>query len=311
MTVKAVSMIPILDRSENRRNDDAMLTVAREDPDSRFILFNVDQALLNRDSAEPVVFTGQQLKDLDLSNQAAVLLGFYGDIAWFGLDIQGVGASAQGEVDGFERFTNEGDFVSLASIDSLVKQETWALLAQARSLLAWNRGTAHCPICGGSTIARNGGYHRICLNSNCARTHFPRTDPAVIVRVLHADRCLLARQPRFRDGLRSVIAGFVEPGESFEDAVRREVREEAGLEVGPVRYLGSQPWPFPMSIMIAFEACALSDAITIDGNELESAAWYTRNDAREEMAAGTLVLPSLKSIARQMIDGWLANKDSL
>ena len=105
-----------------------------------------------------------------------------------------------------------------------------------------------------------------------------------------------------------MIAGFVEPGESLEGTVRREVGEEVGLEVGEIRYLGSQPWPFPMSLMIAFEARALSDAIRIDGNELEAAEWYTRNGAKEEISAGRLVLPSRKSIARRMIDGWLAER---
>jgi len=304
-------MIPNLDRSEGRRSNEEILLIAVADPRSHFILLNGDRALLCRDSIDPVVFTGKQMRDWNLPTQAAVLLGFDGEIAWFGLDVQDIASPEHGEADEFTSFASHGEFVSLGPIEAPVEQDTWALLSQARALLAWNRATAHCPSCGSPTTAKKAGYHRLCLNSGCGRTHFPRTDPAVIVRVLHGDRCLLARQPRFRPGLRSVLAGFVEPGESLEDTVRREVGEEVGLGLGNVRYLGSQPWPFPMSMMIAFEAHALSDAIHIDRNELEEAAWYTRGVAHEEILAGRLVLPSVKSIARRMIDGWLAEQESI
>jgi NAD+ diphosphatase len=302
-------MIPNLDRSEGRRANEAALTAAVVDPCSRFILLNGDRALLSRDTIEPVVFTGKQIGDWNLPTHAAVLLGFDSETAWFGLDVQDA-SPGQGEADEFTSYESHGEFVPLGLIEAPVEQETWALLSQASALLAWNRATAHCPICGSPTVARNGGYHRLCIDSGCGRTHFPRTDPAVIVRVLHGDRCLLARQPRFRPGLRSVIAGFVEPGESLEVSVRRETSEEVGLEVGDIRYLGSQPWPFPMSMMIAFEARALSDVIHIDGNELEAADWFTRDEVNHEILSGRLVLPSVKSIARRMIDGWLAEQES-
>lgn len=304
-------MIPILDHSEERRVNEDLLAIAVADPRSCFILLNGDQALLDRGCVAPVVLTGKQLQERNLSPQSSVLLGFHGDVAWLAFDIQDISSSDQGEVDEFASFADQGHFVRLSSIDQPVAPEVWNLLSQARALLAWNRGTAHCPLCGGATVSQSGGYHRVCLNVACGKTHFPRTDPAVIVRVLHKDRCLLARQPRFRPGLRSVIAGFVEPGESFEETVHREVLEEVGLEVNGIVYLGSQPWPFPMSIMIAFEAHALSDAITIDGNELESAAWYSREHALAEIANGQLLLPTPKSIARRMIDEWLNKKETL
>ena len=304
-------MIPVLDRSEERRSDEPMLAAALTNPQSRFILLNADRALLNRNPLEPVVFTGKQLRERRLPTQAAVFLGFDGDTAWFGLDVQDIGSAEQGEADEFTGFASRGEFIPLGPIEVPVEQKTWALLSQARALLAWNRATAYCPVCGGQTVAKNGGYHRLCLDSGCGRTHFPRTDPAVIVRVLHSDRCLLARQPRFRPALHSVIAGFVDPGESLEGTVRREVSEEVGLEVGDIRYLGSQPWPFPMSMMIAFEAQATTDIIHVDGNELESAAWYTRNEAHEQILSGKLVLPSVKSISRRMIDGWLSNRKTI
>jgi NAD+ diphosphatase len=152
---------------------------------------------------------------------------------------------------------------------------------------------------------RNAGYMRACTDPACGAQHFPRSDPAIIVRVTHRDRCLLARQPSFRPGLHSILAGFVEPGESLEDAVRREVEEEAGLQLGAVSYVDSQPWPFPTSLMVGFAAEATGDDIHIDSREIESAGWMTRAEVHAEMQSGTLLLPSLKSIARRLIDEWL------
>ncbi len=303
-------MIPVLDRSEAHRSDEHLLAAASADPKSRFLVFDADRVLLNRRNSEPAIVSGRELQARQIMPQSSVLLGFDGDTAWFAWDLNSaplVEKSGSASAD----FSSLGEFASLSSIDGPVSQHVWALLSQARTLLAWNAATARCPVCGGATEARTGGYHRICLRAECGMTHFPRTDPAVIVRVLHEGRCLLARQPQSRPGLRSVIAGFVEPGERLEDTVQREIREEVGLKVHGIRYLGSQPWPFPMSMMIAYEAHALSDAIVVDGNELESADWYTRDQARVAMEDGQLILPSPKSIARHMIDGWLEVKEDL
>ena len=127
----------------------------------------------------------------------------------------------------------------------------------------------------------------------------------MIVRVTHGERCLLARQPRFASGVRSVLAGFVEPGETLESAVVREVFEEVGLRVRAVSYFGSQPWPFPFSLMIAFTAIACDREIRIDAHEIESADWYSRDRVRRETADGTLTLPGANAISRQLIDRWL------
>jgi NAD+ diphosphatase len=216
----------------------------------------------------------------------------------FALDVQAL------PPDVFDGRTG-GGFRDLGEIREPIDVGTWALLSRARSLLEWNQRLVLCPVCGAETTQYNGGAARICSNGTCKHIWFPRTDPAVIVRVVSGEKCLLARQPQYAPGLRSVLAGFVEPGETLENAVRREVREETGLEVDGTQYLGSQPWPFPMSLMIAFEAHAGDEAIRIDEQELEAADWYTRTDVRRGLAAGSLVLPSRKSIARKMIEDWL------
>ena len=260
------------------------------------------------DVVEPAVVQGGLLEDSGVATASAVLLGFDGDTAWFALDLEvrdGSGSRRAGDIDGLASL---GEFSPLGPIEEPIDSESWAVLSQARALLAWNHSMSFCPVCGGTTAAHHGGHQRVCIDPQCGRTYFPRTDPAVIVRVLLDDRCLLARSQRFRPGVRSIIAGFVEPGENLESAVRREVAEEVGLEVEDVRYLGSQSWPFPMSVMIAFEARALTDVIRIDEDEIEAADWYTREDVKRETAAGRLVLSSRKSIARRMVDGWSAGR---
>jgi NAD+ diphosphatase len=304
-------MIPTLDRSEVRRADSSALSAALVAPRSRFVLFRGDRVCLRRGAIDPVICTGEQLRELGVGTAAAVLLGYDGETAWFALDVEKHDSGEPDNRAADERILRQGEFVALGPIQEPVEVGTWALLSQARALLAWNRTSTHCPTCGATASMRAGGHLRVCSDPECGHTQFPRTDPAIIVRVLAEDRCLLARQPRFLPGMRSVIAGFVEPGESLEGCVRREVGEEVGLEVGDVRYLGSQPWPFPMSLMVAFEAHARSEEIRIDGDELEAADWYTRDRALHEVNEGRLVLPSRKSIARRMIDGWLAGRPNL
>ena len=151
-----------------------------------------------------------------------------------------------------------------------------------------------------------GGWKRDC--PSCKAEHFPRTDPVVIMLVADGDRCLLGRQKGWPVPMFSALAGYVEAGETLEEAVRREVREEAGIEVGAVRYLASQPWPFPASLMIGCEAQALTDRIEIDANELESADWFTRDEVKAALEAPTqrLGVPPPLAIAHHLIRAWVA-----
>lgn len=184
-----------------------------------------------------------------------------------------------------------------------------ALLAYARGLVLWHRRHRFCGVCGHRTVSREAGHVLACSDPSCAAEHFPRTDPAVIMLITRSapndERCLLARQSRWPRGMYSTLAGFVEPGESLEEAVVRETFEEVGLTVTAVRYRGSQPWPFPSSLMLGFRGEALGEEpIRFDGNELENARWFTRTEVADFHAQG-LRLPSPDSIARRLLCEWL------
>jgi NAD+ diphosphatase len=179
------------------------------------------------------------------------------------------------------------------------------IAAAATALTHWHRMEPRCPQCGEPTTVINAGFARHC--SVCGHDHFPRTDPAVIVAVLDAaDRLLLGSQVTWPERRVSVLAGFVEAGESLEQAIHREIAEEVGVSLSAVRYFGSQPWPFPRSLMLGFAARASSTDITVDGEEIEFAAWFTRDQVREQVSSGELGLPGASSIAFRMIEAWLA-----
>ncbi|HEX9813033.1 MAG TPA: NAD(+) diphosphatase [Burkholderiales bacterium] len=183
------------------------------------------------------------------------------------------------------------------------------LAARAAHFANWLNRTHFCGICGAGMDLVDGGHKRACRNTRCAREEFPRTDPVVITLVIHGDRCLLGRQARFPPRRYSPIAGFVEPGESLEAAVRREVREEVGIRAGDVRYRGSQPWPFPASLMLGFRAQALDERIALNDRELEDAQWFARADILEVISAAAdaklaIGLPPRGVIARALIEDW-------
>jgi NAD+ diphosphatase len=172
------------------------------------------------------------------------------------------------------------------------------LVAYASALAHWHDTHRFCSVCGERTEAQDGGHSRRCPNGH---VHHPRTDPVVIMLVSDGDRLLLGRRPPWPPGRYSCLAGFVEPGESLESAVAREVLEEAAVVVGAVEYRLSQPWPFPLSLMLGFEATYASGQARVADAELEDVAWFTR----EEIRAGTPLLPPPFTIARRLIDGWL------
>ncbi|MEM7717909.1 MAG: NAD(+) diphosphatase [Pseudomonadota bacterium] len=181
------------------------------------------------------------------------------------------------------------------------------LLASGKALLEWHRTHGFCARCGAKSEVAEAGWQRVC--PACGAHHFPRTDPVVIMLITRGNSVLMGRSPQWPEAMYSLLAGFVEPGETIEAAVRRETLEEAGIEVGDVRYLASQPWPFPNSLMFGCQGFATSDEITIDPEEIEDAKWVTREDM---MAATAGLLPAMRparqgSIARFLIEKWLAD----
>lgn len=193
--------------------------------------------------------------------------------------------------------------VSLRHIGPTIAPEDASLAVQAVGLSRWHQTHQFCPRCGSATDVIKAGHSRMC--PSCGTEHFPRTDPAVIMLISDgADRAVLGRQPAWPPGYFSTLAGFVEPGESLIDAVRREVLEEVGIVVGEVAYLGSQPWPFPSSLMLGFHGVAESFDIAVDGDELEEARWFSKSEISELTAAGELSLPPSLSISRWLVEQW-------
>jgi len=193
------------------------------------------------------------------------------------------------------------------AVESALPNHEIAILAQAKAVLHWHASHRFCPRCGAKTHVAQAGWRRDC--QNCGAQHFPRTDPVAIVLATHGESCLMGRQKQFPPGMYSCLAGFVEAGETIEEAARREILEESGVRLGAVKILASQPWPFPCSLMIGCHAEALSRDIIMDAQELEDCRWFSREEARA-MVAGchdeNFHAPNPIAIARRLLDHWLA-----
>jgi NAD+ diphosphatase len=246
-----------LDRRANERADVSWLAAQLASPAARLVHLAGDAALL--ESGQLVT----RMAPIELAD--VVFLGVDGEGApWFAREAP----AGEGELR---------DLRGLALAEALPPEQL-GILAQARALLAWHGRHRFCAACGAPTAAVEAGYRRRC--SSCNADHFPRTDPVAIIAVHHQGNILLGRQRSWRPGMWSALAGFVEPGETLEDAARREVLEEAGIVVGEVRYVGSQPWPFPGSLMIGLVGEARTTEIKIDEKELEDARWFGPDEAR-------------------------------
>lgn len=211
------------------------------------------------------------------------------------------------------RLTQPDDLIHQAAHAELQGlRQLFPVLSEADSYLAnvatgiehWHNTHQYCGYCGHATYSKLAGFVRQCSNSDCGKEHYPRTDAAVICAITFQDKILLGRQAQWPEHRYSVIAGFVEPGESLEQAVAREANEEAGLTVSNIQYVGSQPWPFPQSLMTGFTAEATHPAIKLKDDELEHAAWFTREEINELKESGQLILPYKYSISRTLIEQW-------
>lgn len=230
-----------------------------------------------------------------------------GEVVFLGLlDGEPLFAAVPSEGDPDPAYTRRETFAALG----VLQPDELALYGGARSLLDWHARHRFCPQCGGATVLAKGGWQRDC--SQCGAQQFPRTDPVTIMLVEHEGRVLLGRNARFPGRSYSALAGFVEPGETIEEAVAREVFEEAGVRVRDVSYIASQPWPFPSQLMIACHAHADDDALTLDPTELEDAQWFTREEvieAFENPDAARFAPPFPLAVAHHMLRWWLEKSD--
>jgi NAD+ diphosphatase len=283
-----------IERRSEHRSDDAA-PVALQDTAARIYLWRGDKVLLR--DGDPLFSVGEA-DDLGADRGEAVLLGWSSAGPRLAATLPETAAIDEARI----ALT---DLRTLANTAAMTPEHLGAL-AQARSLINWHGRHRFCSNCGTATTIANGGYRRDC--PVCKAQHFPRTDPVVIMLAIHKDRALLGRQPQFHAGMYSALAGFLEPGETIEDAVRREILEEAGVAIGRVRYHASQPWPFPMSLMIGCHAEALGDTIRRDEEELEDCRWFSRDEAKQ-MLDGThpqgLKAPSPIAIAHQLVRAWV------
>jgi NAD+ diphosphatase len=309
-----------LDRCAGKRDDEAFVAGLLCDPHTRLMVIGRDRPALKITAAgvDPL-FTLEEARALGVLREI-VLLGRDGERALFGAQLDDGAIVARESAD-------EGAFIETwrliitarpdillkdlraITMEGLLPVERIGALGQAKSLLHWHARHRYCSMCGGRTELASAGYRRECRS--CGAQHFPRTDPVVIMLAVRGDRCLMGRQPRFNKGMYSALAGFLEPGETIEDAVRREISEESGVRVGRVAYHASQPWPFPSSIMIGCIAEALSDAIEIDRAELEDCRWFSRADV-EAMLAGAhpqgFLAPNPVAIAHHLVRAWVAGE---
>ncbi|MGW6496942.1 NAD(+) diphosphatase [Nonomuraea angiospora] len=296
-----------IDRSSALRANEQWLERAWTDPSTRVLVIDDGHTLVRRsgDTVQAVLYA-----PADAPPGERYLLGVEEGVAYFAVAAPLPGVPG-GDVNGRVtvpmslRDTPEGEPVAagLRQVGGLLGDRDAGLLVYAVALEAWHTTHEYCPRCGSRTDVRAGGHIRVCPQDGSQ--HFPRVDPAVIMLVRDEDdRCLLARGPHWPEGRLSILAGFVEPGESLEHAVAREVAEEVGVTVVRPRYLGSQPWPFPRSLMLGFFAEAISTELTPDAEEIAEAHWFSREELARALESGELRLPPPVSIARRLIETW-------
>jgi len=290
-----------IDRASNLRTDPAWVDATLAAAGTRVIPVWQDRCIVSGDPAVPVILPASGAGAILEASVETVFLGLDDGAGLFAAELSPLEGSRAVELAGGERALDVRAFVSV-----LAPPEA-ALLGYARGLLYWHRHQQYCGTCGSRTSSGHGGHLRSCQDEGCARLHFPRVEPAVIMLVESAEpprRCLLARHRGSAPDGFSTLAGFVGVSESLEDAVRREVAEETGVLVGTVTYQGSQGWPFPSGLMVGFRATAVTEAVTADGEEVLEARWFTRGQLTE-LAAARGRLGREDSIGRYLLHSWL------
>jgi NAD+ diphosphatase len=290
-----------LDRAAYRRPDSGWVAMLLDAPRARLIPVWRDHCLVSGDPPAPLTALGDARRGPVREAGTPLFLGLDGEAGLFAVDLSALDEEHAVEITGADRV---GDLRAFAG--TLGGAEA-AILAYARGLAYWNRHQQFCGTCGAVTLPQHGGHLRVCRNESCARLLFPRIEPAVITLVESAGpppRCLLARHTGSAPDSYALIAGFVEVGESLEDAVRREVAEETGVRVVTVGYVASQAWPFPAGLMAGFRATAAGESATADGHEILEARWFTRAELSRRAASGR-PLGRVDSIDRHLLRSWL------
>jgi NAD+ diphosphatase len=302
-------MIPFagssLDRASEKRTDSNWIESKRRDPSSLILpMWRLEPFILGSEKSGPPFELGLVragiAESLMSGDALCIFLGLDGDRALFALDVSDAADPANaGPLAGL------GYFRDARVAGSMVSIKDSAIIAQAKAMIDWHQRHGFCPKCGAPTKLMDAGYRRLC--GKCNAEHFPRVDPVVIMLATHGEACLVGRGKQFPPGMFSALAGFVEPGETIEEAVRRELMEEASVKVGEVTYYATQPWPFPSSLMIGCFAKAESRDVKVDENELAEVRWIERSVARELVEGkridGLLVPPPV-AIAHHLIKTW-------
>jgi NAD+ diphosphatase len=279
------------DRSAHRRADEDWVEATARSPETIYLAVQGSRNLVALATpARPAMLDPASAAPLAALATERILLGLRDGRAWFALALPREACDPPAGTD----------WRDLRWVGAELSPDDASTMAYARAMCVWHARHRHCAACGAATVPVDAGHARLCTRPGCEIRHFTRVEPAVIVLVTRGEHCLLGRQASWPPGRYSTIAGFVEPGESLEDAVAREVYEETGVEVDGCEYRGSQPWPFPASLMLGYRAVAAAAEIRLHDEELEDARWVSR----EDLAAGRVLVPPSFSIAYDLIRDW-------
>lgn len=285
-----------LDRTAHRRTDDNWLRSEKEKPNSQYYLLNNDSIIVKDNS--PLVLNYTELDSYGLIDKEPLYLGMDQQKTHFAINI----------LDFDELHSSRLESHSLRDLADKIDMTTASILAYAQLMNHWHLTTKHCRRCGNFFNASQGGHVLKCSSQSCQHVEFPRINPAVIMRVTCGDKILLARQKNWPQNRYSVLAGFVEPGETLEHAVHREVKEEAGIDVDTIHYHSSQPWPFPNSLMIGYYAQTNQMELDIEDDDLETAIWLDADELTSEMDSRNVILSPPISISHRLIEDWFMEK---
>jgi len=291
-----------LDRASDRRGDPDWLAAQLASADSLGVAIWNGRPLLedSKDGGKQIAYLPAKLVgDLAQGEERLLFMGLWKDTAVFAVDMEGPADPADGPLEGL------GKFEDLRATALKLPPTEAAIVATAKQMFEWRRRHGHCAVCGQPSRAVDGGWKRKC--PSCETEHFPRTDPVVIMLAYHGDRCMLGRQETWPKGMFSALAGFLEPGETIEEACARELNEEAGLHAVKVRYHSTQPWPYPSSLMIGLIAEVEDEEGAPDQTELSEIRWFTRDEARQLIAGQIegVAAPQRMAIAHQLIKAWV------